>query len=167
MWVTQRENIPLNIKLFKDAPTEYVDGVVQLARDNYTFKDDNDFTTEVLRHRIRLRYNGFRTKLSKHFRFNCGNDYDRALLNPPEDITNQEDREFLCKHFNAYVLIIHIMFYNILTVPYAMFLQVLNGEPIDPVTMFEVTHEFKKCKDTTKCDEIKVYVYVFFLKSNK
>lgn len=59
------------------------------------------------------------------------------------------------------------MFHNILTVPYAMFLQVLNGEPIDPVTMFEVTHEFKKCKDTTKCDEIKVYVYVFFLKSNK
>ncbi|MCL7048700.1 hypothetical protein MKW94_004034, partial [Papaver nudicaule] len=32
MWVSQRENIPLNIKLFKEAPTEYVDRVVQLAR---------------------------------------------------------------------------------------------------------------------------------------
>ncbi|MCL7034431.1 hypothetical protein MKW94_009303 [Papaver nudicaule] len=151
MWVSQRENIPLNIKLFKEAPN----------RDNYTFKDDNDFTTEVLRHRIRLRYNGFRFTLSKHFRFNCGNDYDRALLNPPEDITNQEDWEFLCKHFSSD----EFQESSQCTSPphsngpksfsQTLHDRVLNGEPIDPVTMFEVTHEFKKCKDTTKCDEIK------------
>ncbi|MCL7037836.1 hypothetical protein MKW94_019697, partial [Papaver nudicaule] len=168
MWVSQRENIPLNIKLFKEAPTEYVDRVVQLARDNYTFKDDNDFTTEVLRHRIRLRYNGFRSTLSKHFRFNCGNDYDRALLNPPEEITNQEDWEFLCKHFSSdefqkrsaqarKARSAQVLPHSNGPKSFSQTLhdRVLNGEPIDPVTMFEVTHEFKKCKDTTKCDEIK------------
>ncbi|MCL7031553.1 hypothetical protein MKW94_020033 [Papaver nudicaule] len=175
MWVRQRENIPLTVELFKDVDSEYVDRVVQLARDRYTFKPDNEFTTDVIKERIRDRYKGFRTELSNHYQKTCNSDYDRALATPHKKITNREDWKFLCDHFRSdefqkrsaqgrKARSQQVLPHSNGPISFSQTLheRVLNGEPTDPVTMFEVTHNFKKCRDTTKCDDIKVYIYVFF-----
>ncbi|KAI3891307.1 hypothetical protein MKW92_024128 [Papaver armeniacum] len=32
-------------------------------------------------------YNGYRSRLSAHYRLECGKDYDKALANPPKERT--------------------------------------------------------------------------------
>ncbi|KAI3969151.1 hypothetical protein MKW92_029519, partial [Papaver armeniacum] len=41
--------------------------------------------------KMRIAYNGYRYGLSAHYRLACGNGYDKALANPPNNCTNMED----------------------------------------------------------------------------
>ncbi|KAI3838514.1 hypothetical protein MKX03_014016 [Papaver bracteatum] len=44
-----------------------------------------------MRNKMRIRYNGYRSGLSAHYRLEYGKDYDKALANPPKNCTNMED----------------------------------------------------------------------------
>ncbi|KAI3873344.1 hypothetical protein MKX03_003213 [Papaver bracteatum] len=137
MWVRQRENFPLTARLFKDVPEENVKRLVQLVRDHFKLEPDDDLTEQLLRRKMRVTYNGYRSSLSKHYRLECDKDYDKALANPPKNCTNMEDWTSMCNLFKMEEF------------------QVLHGEPTDPITMFDATHKFKKSTDPT-CETIKV-----------
>ncbi|KAI3954729.1 hypothetical protein MKW92_020670, partial [Papaver armeniacum] len=67
--------------------------------DHFKLEPDNDLTERLLRKKMRITYNGYRSGLSAHYRLTCGNDYDKALANPPKNCTNMEDWTAMCNVF--------------------------------------------------------------------
>lgn len=60
---------------------------------------DYALTEQLLRKKMRITYNGYRSGLSAHYRLARGNDYDKALANPPKNCTNMEDWTAMCSMF--------------------------------------------------------------------
>ncbi|KAI3942046.1 hypothetical protein MKW92_001762, partial [Papaver armeniacum] len=67
--------------------------------DHFKLEPDDDLTEKLLRKKMRIAYNGYRSGLSAHYRLECGNDYDKALANPPKNCTNTEDWTAMCNEF--------------------------------------------------------------------
>ncbi|KAI3897103.1 hypothetical protein MKW98_015799 [Papaver atlanticum] len=169
MWLRQRENFPLLIaRFFKDVPEENVQRVVTLVRDHFKLVPDDALTEKLLRDKMRILYNGYRSGLSAHYGLECGKDYGKALANPPKNCTNMEDRKAMCDVFKEEEFqsksdqASRARFSQVLkhsngptSFAQSMHSRALNGEPTDPITMFDVTHKFKKSTDPT-CETIKV-----------
>ncbi|KAI3834364.1 hypothetical protein MKW98_028628 [Papaver atlanticum] len=163
MWVRQSDNFPLTVHLFRNMPEEKITRVSKLVRDYYILVPDDENTEEAIRTQMRLAHVRYRSELAAHYR--SFDSHEEALRHPSPRIRNVDDWAIMCDFFNTDIKFkiykftaraarkAHDLNHSNGTESFARkaYDRVHKNLPIDPLSMFMVTHNARKlgklCKD--------------------
>ncbi|KAI3857681.1 hypothetical protein MKW98_028945 [Papaver atlanticum] len=168
MWVRHSDNFPLKVHLFRNMPEEKIARVSKLVRDYYILVPDNENVEEAIRTQMRLAYVRYRSELAAHYR--SFDSHEEALRHQSPRIRNVDDWAITCDFFNTDLKFkaasekaratrkAQVLNHTNGTESFARkaYYRARKNLPIDPLSMFMVTHKARKlgklCED---CEQVR------------